>query len=166
MAKAAGKDPQPPSPEINDPGRSRPVASASHTSVTQAPTSIWPEPEPEPEPRLGELPPQPLVGERYVGDFITTRHIVWFSLVLGAALVISAVWLHATADIGFRKGILEMSVKLLKTSGFRQTLALLGAIMFVRLGLEPAVRLVRNILGVKGAWLQSSEYYLLKEVRL
>ena len=112
----------------------------------------------------GPLEGLPMVGEREVGDFITTYHVATFFVVLCALSVMSAVWLQATADIGFRNAMFDQSIRLLKTKGFRQTLALVGAIIFVRLGLEPVVRLLRNITGVQGAWKQSSEYYMLKEV--
>jgi len=161
LARSRSMDPQ--NTSLSDRGAAANGAagsSGSSSSISTPPASdmaVMPAAPPEP------TPPPALSTDREQ-HFITSRHVLAFFGILLLALVVSAVWLQATADIAFQSALFTLSVKLLKTTGFRQSLALLGAIVFVRLGLEPAVRTVRALFGVQGGWQQSSEYYLLKEV--
>lgn len=45
-------------------------------------------------------------------------------------------------------------------------MGILSAMTFVRFGLEPLVRLMRRLFVAPGSWEKSSEYYILREVRL
>lgn len=44
-------------------------------------------------------------------------------------------------------------------------MGILGAMMFVRFGLEPLVKTLRNVFKASGPWEKSSEYHILREVR-
>ena len=44
-------------------------------------------------------------------------------------------------------------------------MGILGAMMFVRFGLEPLVKSLRTVFKASGAWEKSSEYHFLREVR-
>jgi len=144
------------SPEPSLPADGRLSAAATPTNESAA---SLPSPSPAPSGAAYSF----AVGRGQPG-FITSWHVLTFFLVLLGALVVSAVWLHATADVDFSHALFNMLIRLLKSTGFRQFLALIGAIVFVRLALEPTVRVVRSLLGMKGPWSQSSEYYILKEV--
>ena len=54
--------------------------------------------------------------------------------------------------------------KLAKSLAFRQSIALMVAIAFVRYGLEPLVRSVRSVFSLPGPWERSTEYFILKQV--
>ena len=55
--------------------------------------------------------------------------------------------------------------RLLKTVALRQVMGILGAMTFVRFGLEPLVKALRSLFAVQGSWEKSSEFYILREVR-
>ena len=44
-------------------------------------------------------------------------------------------------------------------------MGILGAMMFVRFGLEPLVKSLRTMFKASGSWEKSSEYHFLREVR-
>lgn len=45
-------------------------------------------------------------------------------------------------------------------------MGIVGAMTFVRFGLEPLVRSLRTMFRASGPWEKSSEYHILREVRL
>ena len=45
-------------------------------------------------------------------------------------------------------------------------MGILGAMVFVRYGLEPLVKSLRTVFKASGAWEKSSEYHFLREVRI
>jgi len=45
-------------------------------------------------------------------------------------------------------------------------MGILGAMMFVRYGLEPLVKSLRTVFKASGAWEKSSEYHFLREVHI
>lgn len=47
-----------------------------------------------------------------------------------------------------------------------QVMGIVGAMTFVRFGLEPLVRSLRTMFRASGPWEKSSEYHILREVRL
>lgn len=55
--------------------------------------------------------------------------------------------------------------RLLKTGALRQLAGILGAMVFVRYGLEPLIKNIRVVMKAQGSWEKSSEYYILREVR-
>lgn len=59
----------------------------------------------------------------------------------------------------------QVARKLAKSLAFRQSLALMVAIAFVRYGLEPLVKSVRNVFSLPGPWERSNEYFILQQVR-
>ena len=60
---------------------------------------------------------------------------------------------------------LQVVRRLLKTVALRQVMGILGAMTFVRFGLEPLVKALRSLFAVQGSWEKSSEFYILREVR-
>ena len=48
--------------------------------------------------------------------------------------------------------------------GALQVMGILSAMLFVRFGLEPLVKLMRRLFVAPGSWEKSSEYYILREV--
>ena len=44
-------------------------------------------------------------------------------------------------------------------------MGILGAMMFVRFGLEPLVKSLRTVFKASGSWEKSSEYHFLREVK-
>ena len=93
-------------------------------------------------------------------------HLAIFVLVLSAGLWFLAVLLYFTADIKLQQACLKVLRRLLKTVALRQVMGILSAMTFVRFGLEPLVKMLRKIFVAPGTWEKSSEYYILKEVRL
>lgn len=60
---------------------------------------------------------------------------------------------------------LQVVKRLLKTGALRQLAGILGAMVFVRYGLEPLIKNIRVMMKAQGSWEKSSEYYILREVR-
>jgi MscS family membrane protein len=54
--------------------------------------------------------------------------------------------------------------RLLKTGALRQLAGILGAMVFVRYGLEPLIKNIRVMMKAQGSWEKSSEYYILREL--
>ena len=77
-----------------------------------------------------------------------------------------AVLLWFTADIRFQQACTKVLRRLLKTVALRQVMGILGAMTFVRLGLEPMVKMLRRLFRAPGTWEKSSEFYILREVGL
>ncbi len=46
-----------------------------------------------------------------------------------------------------------------------QVMGILGAMVFVRMGLEPLVKALRQVFRASGPWEKSSEFHILREVR-
>jgi len=44
-------------------------------------------------------------------------------------------------------------------------MGILGAMVFVRMGLEPLVKALRQVFRASGPWEKSSEFHILREVR-
>eukprot|EP00803_Ostreobium_quekettii_P001519 evm.model.scf_1448.2 EVM.evm.TU.scf_1448.2 scf_1448:7719-8678(+) len=91
-------------------------------------------------------------------------YLALFSVVLSVGGIFTAVVLFLTADIGFKKAVYKVCKRLLKSVPFRQTLAIVTAMIFVRFGLTPLVRAVRGFFDSRGPWETSNEFYFLREV--
>ena len=91
-------------------------------------------------------------------------HLAQFFIILGTGLMFLAVLLWFTADIRFQQACVKVLRRLFKTVALRQVMGILGAMTFVRLGLEPMVKLLRRLFRAPGTWEKSSEFYILREV--
>lgn len=91
-------------------------------------------------------------------------HLATFFTVLGTGLMFLAVLLWFTADIRFQQACVKVIRRLFKTVALRQVMGILGAMTFVRLGLEPMVKMLRRLFRAPGTWEKSAEFYILREV--
>ncbi|DBA86065.1 hypothetical protein WJX77_010359 [Trebouxia sp. C0004] len=91
-------------------------------------------------------------------------HLATFFIILGTGLMFLAVLLWFTADIRFQQACTKVLRRLFKTVALRQVMGILGAMTFVRLGLEPMVKMLRRLFRAPGTWEKSSEFYILREV--
>lgn len=91
-------------------------------------------------------------------------HLATFFIILGTGLMFLAVLLWFTADIRFQQACTKVIRRLFKTVALRQVMGILGAMTFVRLGLEPMVKMLRRLFRAPGSWEKSSEFYILREV--
>lgn len=90
--------------------------------------------------------------------------VALFIAILGVGAIFSAVVLFLTADIGFKKAVYKVGNRLVKSITFRQTVAIVAAMLFVNSGLTPLVKAVRRFFDSHGPWETSPEYYFLREV--
>lgn len=93
-------------------------------------------------------------------------HLATFFIILGTGLMFLAVLLWFTADIRFQQACTKVIRRLFKTVALRQVMGILGAMTFVRLGLEPMVKMLRRLFRAPGSWEKSSEFYILREVHI
>jgi MscS family membrane protein len=87
-----------------------------------------------------------------------------FFALLGGGLLFLALLLYFTGDIEFQRAVGKVVKRLLKTGALRQLAGILGAMVFVRYGLEPLIKNIRVMMKAQGSWEKSSEYYILREL--
>lgn len=92
-------------------------------------------------------------------------HLTLFAILLVGGVAFAITVINFTTDMGWVWSSVRVLRKLAKSLAFRQTIALLVAIAFVRYGLEPLVRSVRSVFALPGPWERSNEYFILKQVR-
>lgn len=92
-------------------------------------------------------------------------HYAMFFALLGGGLLFLALLLYFTGDIEFQRAVGKVVKRLLKTGALRQLAGILGAMVFVRYGLEPLIKNIRVMMKAQGSWEKSSEFYILREVR-
>lgn len=95
---------------------------------------------------------------------ITAYHYAMFFALLGGGLLFLALLLYFTGDIEFQRAVGKVLKRLLKTGALRQLAGILGAMVFVRYGLEPLIKNIRVMMKAQGSWEKSSEYYILREL--
>lgn len=91
-------------------------------------------------------------------------HLTLFAILLVGGVGFAITVINFTTDMGWVWSSVRVLRKLAKSLAFRQTIALLVAIAFVRYGLEPLVRSVRSVFALPGQWERSNEYFILKQV--
>lgn len=91
-------------------------------------------------------------------------HLTLFAILLVGGVAFAITVINFTTDMGWVWSSVRVLRKLAKSLAFRQTIALLVAIAFVRYGLEPLVRSVRSVFELPGQWERSNEYFILKQV--
>ncbi|PSC71042.1 small conductance mechanosensitive ion channel family isoform B [Micractinium conductrix] len=95
---------------------------------------------------------------------ITAYHYAMFFALLGGGLLFLALLLYFTGDIEFQRAVGKVLKRLLKTGALRQLAGILGAMVFVRYGLEPLIKNIRVMMKAQGSWEKSSEFYILREL--
>ena len=115
--------------------------------------------DPEPETLL-DGPPLEGPPETLIHPF----HLTLFAVLLVGAVAFAITVINFTTDMGWIWSSMRVLRKLAKSLAFRQSIALLVAIAFVRYGLEPLVRSVRSVFSLPGPWERSTEFFILKQV--
>lgn len=140
----AGRDFKPPAtPALAPPSAPQNVATSSS----------------KPEPLLSG-PPLDEPPETLIHPF----HLTLFAVLLIGAVAFAITVINFTTDMGWLWSAVKVFRKLAKSLAFRQSIALMVAIAFVRYGLEPLVRSVRSVFSLPGPWERSTEYFILKQV--
>ena len=143
-------------PSATTEGPGKPAASAKSSSgagTTSSPTSSS---------TVAAPADTGAVAERIIQPF----HIALFTVLLLAGTTFAIVVLNFTTDMGWMWASVRVLRKLAKGLAFRQTIALVMAIAFVRYGLEPLMRTVRSVFTLPGTWERSNEYFFLKQACL
>lgn len=141
------------------------VVVASSAAASPAPpsgndgTSASPSPQPGGQAGSQEPPPSAVPELQ-----ITAYHYAMFFALLGGGLLFLALLLYFTGDIEFQRAVGKVLKRLLKTGALRQLAGILGAMVFVRYGLEPLIKNIRVMMKAQGSWEKSSEYYILREL--
>lgn len=91
-------------------------------------------------------------------------HYVAFLVVMCGGLLFVSMLLYLTGDIEFQRAVFKSISRLLRTVAIRQLGTIVSAIVFIKYGLEPAIKLVRRLTNADGVWEKSAEYYVLREV--
>lgn len=95
---------------------------------------------------------------------IKSFHIIAFFSVLAVGLAFLTILLVSTGDMQLRLAATKVVKRLLKTHALRQVVVILSAMLFVRFGLEPMVKVLRAMFGAQGTWEKSTEFFVLREV--
>jgi hypothetical protein len=95
---------------------------------------------------------------------LTAYHFLTFCVMLGGGLLFLALLLYFNGDMALQTAVWKVVKRLFKTVAVQQLTSILGAMAFVRYGLEPVIKSIRNITKAQGSWEKSSEYYILREV--
>lgn len=149
MAKNCPPDQLSPQDECgNDPFASTP---------TESPPPSTQEPQKEEQPSTSGESPVPSVGAM-------PYYLAAFGAITGAGIGFLSVLLYATADIQFMAALWKVCRRLLKTVALRQLLGVVGAMLFIRFGLEPLVKFSRKLFNTKGTWETSTERDILRDV--
>lgn len=128
-------------------------------SPAAAPLSNGAQSSSQPEPQLSG-PPLEDPPEGLIHPF----HLTLFAVLLFGAVAFAITVINFTTDMGWLWSAVKVFRKLAKSLAFRQSIALMVAIAFVRYGLEPLVRSVRSVFSLPGPWERSTEYFILKQV--
>eukprot|EP00210_Caulerpa_lentillifera_P008673 g8272.t1 len=80
------------------------------------------------------------------------------------AISISVLILILKTNFGLKYTVSKLLQNLMNSDVARRMCAIFGTMVFVRSGLTPVVRLIREFLKVSTPWEKSTEYYLLKEL--
>lgn len=91
-------------------------------------------------------------------------HVATFLTLLLLGIIVAALTLFFTSNMGFKTAVLKMWGRLLKSEAAKQTLAIVITMFFVRSGLTPLVKIVRSCFKLKNPWETSTEAYLLGEI--
>jgi hypothetical protein len=143
------------------PDRSVPQDECGNDPFASTPTEPSPpspaEPQKDEQPSTSGESPLPNVGAM-------PYYLAAFGTITGAGIGFLSVLLYATADIQFMAALWKVCRRLLKTVALRQLLGVVGAMLFIRFGLEPLVKFSRKLFNTKGTWETSTERDILRDV--
>ena len=91
-------------------------------------------------------------------------HFVLFFVAMCFALLFVSMMLYLTGDIEFQRAVVKSVSRLMRTVAIRQVGTILSAILFIKYGMEPAIKGVRRLTKADGEWEKSAEYFVLREV--
>jgi hypothetical protein len=97
------------------------------------------------------------------GGLIHPFHIMLFGFLAAAFSIACIAILNYTTEMGWMWSSMRVLSRVSKGLAFRQCIALLAAMAFVRYGLEPFVKAVRTFF-MPGEWERSSEFFVLQQV--
>ena len=128
-----------------------------------------PPPKPVPHPKLAPAKEAPKAMPTSTTSFaaepgLRMFHLAMFFVVLAAGLLFLAALLYVNGDMQFQSACAKVLRRLMKTVAIRQTMGIFAAMVLVRAGLEPLVKLMRQLFRAQGPWEKSTEYYVLREV--
>lgn len=109
-----------------------------------------------------KVDPQPAQPQR--PTLVKSFHLALFALVLFIGVLFLSLLLYVTADINLQRACITVVRRLLKTVALRQVAGILGAMLFLRLGLEPLAKALRNMFQAREPWEKSREYHILREI--
>ena len=102
--------------------------------------------------------------QKNLEEQLQPHHYVAFLVVLCGGLLFVSLLLYFTGDIEFQRAVFKSVSRLMRTVAIRQLGTIVSAIVFIKYGLEPAIKFVRSATNAVGPWEKSPEYYVLKEV--
>lgn len=150
------------------PGAGKPDSSKADQSFTDLDDFFLGTP-PKPANPLGtngQMPTDPSKSTAAAGQptIIKSFHIIAYFTVLALGLAFLTILLVSTGDMQLRIAATKVVKRLLKTHALRQLVVILSAMLFVRFGLEPMVKVLRAMFGAQGQWEKSTEFFVLREV--
>ncbi|KAI7841401.1 hypothetical protein COHA_005018 [Chlorella ohadii] len=141
-----------------------PTATSSAAAAAPGPASNGGSGQQQQKPAAEPPPPPPMSAMEEPPVQLTGYHYIMFFALLGGGLLFLALLLYFTGDIEFQRAVGKVVKRLLKTGALRQLAGILGAMVFVRYGLEPLIKNIRVMMKAQGSWEKSSEYYILREL--
>ncbi len=94
----------------------------------------------------------------------TRQFVALVSTTLFMGIVFSVMTVFLVTNMGFKFSVIKVLRKFIRSDLARQVLAIIGSMIFVRSGLTPLIRAIREFLGIRTSWESSIECYLLREM--
>jgi len=94
----------------------------------------------------------------------TRQFVALVTSLMIVGIIFSVITMFLVTNMGFKFSVIKVLRKFFKSGIARQVIAIIGLMLFVRYGLTPVIRGVRDLLGRRTAWENSIENYLLKEL--
>ena len=112
----------------------------------------------------GSIPMDEDMDAKELDEQLRPYHYMAFLVVMCGGLLFVSLLLYFTGDIEFQRAVFKSISRLLRTVAIRQLGTIVSLIVFIKYGLEPAIKLVRRVTNAEGPWEKSPEYYVLREV--
>lgn len=122
------------------------------------------EPTPPQDPQASSPSSSDSQGTMPLNMQLSSYHYVTFFFIMCCGLFFIAVLLYFSGDINFQRAFTKVVKRLFKTVALPQLATILSAMAFVKYGMEPVIKLARNLTKAQGPYEKSSEYYILREV--
>lgn len=98
-------------------------------------------------------------------DAKDTRQVVALvSTLMIVGIILSVITVFLVTNVGLKFSVIKVLRKFFKSDIARQVLTIIGCMLFVRSGLTPLTRAIREFVGIKTSWENSVEYFLLREL--